>query len=101
MPLETVHDLTRIDRWFLSKMRRIARLRAAMEGMADVGDLDLRALRKVKQAGFSDDQVAHYTNCADSECELSFNLGRQPPRRRRCGPYESPTSSVILHRPAR
>ena len=43
VPLETVHDLTRIDRWFLSKMRRIARLRAAMEGMSDVGDLDLRA----------------------------------------------------------
>ena len=46
VPLETVHDLTRIDRWFLSKMRRIASLRAAMEGMSDVGDLDLRALRK-------------------------------------------------------
>ena len=64
MPLETVHDLTRIDRWFLSKMRRIARLRAVMEEHDDVGDLDLRAPNpKVKQAGFSDDQVAHYTNC--------------------------------------
>jgi len=49
-------------------MRRIARLRAAMEGMSDVGDLDLRALRKVKQAGFSDDQVAHYTNCLPDRC---------------------------------
>ena len=77
VPLETVHDLTRIDRWFLSKMRRIARLRAAMEGMSDVGDLDLRALRKVKQAGFSDDQVAHYTNCLPDRARrhrLSLNL---------------------------
>lgn len=58
VPLETVHELTRIDRWFLSKMRRIARLRAALEATPDVGELDLRALRKVKRAGFSDDQVA-------------------------------------------
>ena len=77
VPLETVHDLTRIDRWFLSKMSRIARLRAAMEGMSDVGDLDLRALRKVKQAGFSDDQVAHYTKCLPDRARrhrLSLNL---------------------------
>ena len=52
-------------------------LRAAMEGMSDVGDLDLRALRKVKQAGFSDDQVAHYTNCLPDRARrhrLSLNL---------------------------
>ena len=77
VPLETVHDLTKIDRWFLSKMRRIARLRGAMEGMSDIGDLDLRALRKVKQAGFSDDAIAKYTGCLPDRARrhrLSLNL---------------------------
>jgi len=79
VPLETVHELTRIDRWFLSKMRRIARLRAALEATPDVGELDLRALRKVKRAGFSDDQVAAYTGCLpDRARRHRLSLGLKP-----------------------
>jgi carbamoyl-phosphate synthase/aspartate carbamoyltransferase len=59
--LEDVHDLTKIDRWFLSKMRRVARLRTAMEAVPDVTALNKPTLVKIKQAGFSDDQVASYT----------------------------------------
>ena len=77
--LDKVHELTRIDRWFLSKMRRVARLRAAMEGMGDCSMLNLPSLRKIKQAGFSDGQIAHYTHCLEPRVRRHrLSLGLKP-----------------------
>ncbi|KAH8098752.1 carbamoyl-phosphate synthase [Aureococcus anophagefferens] len=77
--LDKVHELTRIDRWFLTKMRRIARLRSAMEGLGDVQALNLPSLRKIKQAGFSDGQIGHYTKCVESRVRRHrLSLGLKP-----------------------
>ena len=62
--VDRVHELTKIDRWFLAKLKNIAMMRAAL---LTAGSLEAlvkengRArLRALKQAGYSDRQIARY-----------------------------------------
>lgn len=64
--VDQVHDLTRIDKWFLSKLRNIAMMRQAC---LDHGSLEslvstngYQRIRALKMAGFSDKQVSQVTN---------------------------------------
>jgi carbamoyl-phosphate synthase large subunit len=57
-----LHASTGIDPWFLEKMKRIVTLRARIEAAGRRrGALESGLLRLVKQAGFSDDQIAAFT----------------------------------------
>lgn len=62
--IDKVHSLTKIDKWFLSKLANIAEMRSAC---IQLGNLDklantngLARFRALKQAGFSDKQIACY-----------------------------------------
>jgi len=62
--VDRVHELTKIDRWFLSKLKNIALMRQALKG---AGSLEAvtetngrERLRALKMAGFSDRQIARY-----------------------------------------
>ena len=59
--VDKVHDLTKIDRWFLSKCRNIAMLRQACKEKRSLEDLvssnGYNRLKTLKMAGFSDRQV--------------------------------------------
>jgi carbamoyl-phosphate synthase small subunit len=59
MTLEEVHRLTRIDRWFLSKLMHIHQVKQALGGMTP-GDLESNRamLVEAKRAGFADRQIA-------------------------------------------
>ena len=54
---ETIHELTRIDPWFLAQFADLSARRTALAGrsLADLGDDDLREL---KRRGFGDAQLA-------------------------------------------
>jgi carbamoyl-phosphate synthase large subunit len=54
---QVLHDLTRIDAWFLAQFADLSARRAALRGrsLADLGDDDLREL---KRRGFGDAQIA-------------------------------------------
>lgn len=58
--IDQVHDLTRIDRWFLSKLRHIAQLRFETKQLAHLSDLDASVFRVLKCHGFSDRQIGKY-----------------------------------------
>jgi carbamoyl-phosphate synthase/aspartate carbamoyltransferase len=64
--VERVHQLTKIDRWFLSKLQNIASMRNACMKCGDitklVADNGADRMRNLKIAGFSDRQIARYTN---------------------------------------
>mmetsp|Transcript_22121 Transcript_22121/g.71240 ORF Transcript_22121/g.71240 Transcript_22121/m.71240 type:complete len:1665 (-) Transcript_22121:441-5435(-) len=84
--VDEVHGLTKIDKWFLSKLRRVARLRVAMEARfaaapdaaehgassaargprSGIEAIGAGAMRKLKQAGFSDAQLARYARCTEA-----------------------------------
>jgi carbamoyl-phosphate synthase/aspartate carbamoyltransferase len=55
--VDKVHDITKIDRWFLSKCHRIAQMGIAGKKMS-LGELSEPVLRSMKCAGFADTQIA-------------------------------------------
>lgn len=58
--IEQIHALTRIDLWFLQRLRTIFRLgqQLAAQRGAGLDRLETSLLREVKKAGFSDQQIA-------------------------------------------
>jgi carbamoyl-phosphate synthase large subunit len=56
--VERIFDLTKIDRWFLHQLREIHEMECALRGQS-LASLDTAALRRAKQFGFSDAQLAH------------------------------------------
>ncbi|TVQ75387.1 MAG: carbamoyl-phosphate synthase large subunit, partial [Balneolaceae bacterium] len=62
--IEEVHDITHIDPWFLEKIRYLVTLENRTEGQTlhSIGEEDLREL---KQAGFSDRQIAWLLSQSD------------------------------------
>jgi len=62
--IDKVHDLTKIDRWFLSKCRNIAMMRQACKEKKSLEDLvgtnGYNRMRALKMNGFSDRQIARY-----------------------------------------
>merc|ERR1712232_483373 len=62
--VDRVHDLTKIDRWFLSKLKNIAQMRQALKACSGLDELKSsngrERLRALKMAGFSDSQIARY-----------------------------------------
>jgi carbamoyl-phosphate synthase large subunit len=57
--VERVHELTKIDNWFLTKLERITRMARALELVDSLEALPVYSLRRLKHAGFSDKQIAH------------------------------------------
>jgi len=56
--IERIHDLTRIDVWFLEKMQNIIGIRKLLEQVHSLEDLSGETLLEAKQKGFSDFQIA-------------------------------------------
>jgi carbamoyl-phosphate synthase/aspartate carbamoyltransferase len=54
-----VHELTKIDRWVLTKLKRITNMAQALEKLEGLSSLSTPALRELKLAGFSDKQIGH------------------------------------------
>lgn len=86
--VDRVHELTKIDKWFLSKLQNIADKRNACVGCGDLGKLfadnGVDRMRSLKIAGFSDRQIANYCNLtplADGEARVRSirkSLGIEP-----------------------
>ena len=57
MSLQEVHELTRIDPWFLDQIEELIAMEGELEGKV-LADLDAAAMRRLKRAGFSDRRLA-------------------------------------------
>ncbi|MDP1581438.1 MAG: carbamoyl-phosphate synthase large subunit, partial [Candidatus Didemnitutus sp.] len=58
MTVEQIFDLTKIDPWFLHQLRELHEMELALKQLT-LATLDERTLRRAKQFGFSDAQLAH------------------------------------------
>jgi carbamoylphosphate synthase large subunit len=79
--VDRIHELTQIDRWFLSRMRRIVCMEIELEAWGAAGgvidNLPLHVMQRLKQRGFSDRQIARRLNCTEDDVRsrrLSLNL---------------------------
>ena len=56
--VDQIHELTKIDRWFLQKLQNIAHTAMELEGYNEIAEIPAPLLRLAKEQGFSDFQVA-------------------------------------------
>ena len=66
MSVEKIHELTRIDPWFLARIERITRLAERIR-LTRAGELRADLLLEAKQAGFSDRQISHFIGMKEEE----------------------------------
>ncbi len=71
VPVDQVHDATRIDPWFLDQILVIIEERRHLESLGTGPDvfalMDRRAWRRAKRVGFGDAQLAHFWQVEESE----------------------------------
>jgi carbamoyl-phosphate synthase large subunit len=63
--VDDVHRLSRIDRWFLYRLKIVADMKAECLAVGALSRLTVEALRVLKMAGFSDRQIARYTSSSE------------------------------------
>ncbi|GAB5472775.1 MAG: carbamoyl-phosphate synthase large subunit [Maribacter sp.] len=77
IPLSRIHDITRIDMWFLKQYEELYQLEKEISKYT-IATLSKELLLEAKQKGFADRQIAHMLDCYESEVynkrtELSIN----------------------------
>ncbi|MDR2234246.1 MAG: carbamoyl-phosphate synthase (glutamine-hydrolyzing) large subunit [Tannerella sp.] len=58
--VERIHELTKINEWFLNKLKNIVDFSIVLKGYDKIEDLPSPVVRKAKQLGFSDFQIARF-----------------------------------------
>ncbi|MCB2184133.1 MAG: carbamoyl-phosphate synthase large subunit [Desulfobulbaceae bacterium] len=78
MTIERLYELTAIDPWFLYNLKQIIEVEADIKKVGFSG-LDSTFLRKIKQFGFSDMQIAYLTGTSEDDIlELREKKNQKP-----------------------
>lgn len=67
--VEKIHDLTKIDPWFLEKLKNIHDYSLILKGYSSIEDIPEHVLLKAKHLGFSDFQIARFVEDPDGNIE--------------------------------
>jgi carbamoyl-phosphate synthase large subunit len=66
IPLKTIHNVTRIDKWFLEQIEELIEMEAVLEEH-DLHNIPKDLMRRAKEKGFADRQIAHLVHALESE----------------------------------
>ncbi len=66
IPLERIHEITKIDRWFLRQYEELYLLEKEISKHT-IDTLNRYLLLEAKQKGFADRQIAHMLDCLESQ----------------------------------
>jgi len=76
--LEEVHELTRIDPWFLAQIKEIVDIEMELDDRS-LADIDAGRMRELKRKGFSDRRLAHLFKAREDEVRTRrLELGVRP-----------------------
>ena len=67
LPLKSVQKLTRIDPWFLYQIQELVTLEKELRSFQHLENVPDERLYRLKQAGFSDSQIAHQLRITEEE----------------------------------
>ena len=99
--IDRIHELTRIDRWFLQKLHNIYETNRQLSACPSINVLDNDLLRKAKVQGFSDFQIARALGMEqEMEIERAIDVIRM--RRKQAGivPYVKQIDTLAAEYPA-
>jgi carbamoyl-phosphate synthase large subunit len=101
-PIEKIHDLTRIDPWFLYKLKNIYDLKDKLKQFNTLPEIPLETLKKAKVLGFSDFQIARYVLKLDGETmQESLLRVREYRQKHRIIPYVKQIDTLAAEYPAK
>jgi carbamoyl-phosphate synthase large subunit len=66
VPLKTIHEITKIDIWFLKQYEELFKLECEISNYS-IETISSSLLLESKQKGFADRQIAHMLNCLESQ----------------------------------
>ena len=66
IPLSTIHDITKIDMWFLKQYEELHHLEKKISELT-IDSIDRNLMLEAKQKGYGDRQIAHMLDCLESE----------------------------------
>ena len=78
IPLSRIHEITKIDMWFLKQYEELYSLEKEITGFT-LDTLPRELLLEAKQKGFADRQIAHMLGCVESKVHalrLAMNINR-------------------------
>ena len=79
IPLTRIHDITKIDMWFLKEYESLHLLEKEITSYDSLETLPKELLLEAKQKGFADRQIAHMIGCLESKVHKkrrSMNINR-------------------------
>ncbi len=72
IPLKTIQNITKIDKWFLEQIEELIQLENDIE-KCTLESLPKELLRTAKEKGYADRQIAHLLRCLESEVFIKRN----------------------------
>ncbi|MCQ2200965.1 MAG: carbamoyl-phosphate synthase (glutamine-hydrolyzing) large subunit [Bacteroidales bacterium] len=58
MTVDEIHDITKIDKWFLEKLNNLHKIRIELQGYNSIKEVPTELLKRAKVYGYSDFQIA-------------------------------------------
>jgi len=100
--IDRIHDLTKIDKWFLIKLQRIYHLKQELEKYSSLEELPHDLLLDAKKAGFSDFQIARSV-LHSAKSDMQQNILKVREFRKKAGivPYVKQIDTLAAEYPAR
>ncbi|NXX77750.1 CPSM synthase, partial [Urocolius indicus] len=92
VPVDVIHKLTAIDKWFLYKMHSIMKMEKILKG-GNSDTIPEETLRRAKQIGFSDKQIGKCLRLTEVQC-------RQLRLRKNIVPWVKQIDTVAAEHPA-
>ena len=65
--VDQIHNLTKIDKWFLHKLQNVKDTMTEIQGIGSLSGIRHELMLKSKKQGFSDKQIAMYSNSTEGE----------------------------------
>jgi len=82
--VDKIYELTKIDKWFLEKLKNIFDIRTEMLEFNELGELPDELLLRAKKSGFSDFQVARFV-LKDNEPGMEESVNKVRDERKKRG----------------
>ena len=99
--IDRIHELTKIDKWFLEKLENIIRIEGELEQYNDITNVPDSLLREAKQRGFSDFQLARTVSHSKSdEIEADMLKIRRYRKERGITPFVKQIDTLAAEYPA-